>query len=320
MNSRRATTPFPESGLVATKSRSQKKRSRSYSLLSVSCLRGVRVGLLVCLAALLALCACEWNLWGVLTRPTVEDRVKENLSGEPPAPGPVAVNPDSFSFAVFGDPQIQHDNVSRLGRFKQEVAVRSIDFFCVLGDLTNDATMDEVDSIKLDLDRIGIPYYATIGNHDLFQTDGWERFKENYGPSCYPVVIADRIKLIFLDTADGTIGPTQFDWLETELQDSAHVKMVLTHFPVYDGGKPLMWRLASDAERVKVQSLLEKYGAYAWCAGHTHGLRHTQVGAVHHLTCGAMAPDGVGLDYGNPGFLLFTFAHDSLSWQFVELN
>ena len=275
---------------------------------------------LLCFAALLALCACKWDLWAIATRKTVEQRVREDLSGQPPAPGPVTVNPDSFRFAVFGDPQIRQDNVNRLGKFKQEVADRSIDFFCVLGDLTNDATMDEVDSIKLDLDRVGIPYYATIGNHDMFQTDGWERFKENYGPSCYPVVIADRIKLIFLDTADGTIGPTQFDWLESELQDSAHINIVLTHYPVFDGEKPIMWRLASDAERVKVQSMLEKYGAYAWCAGHIHGLRHTQVDAVHHFTCGAMAPDGVGLDYGNPGFLLFTFAHDSLSWEFVEIE
>ena len=138
------------------------------------------------------------------------------------------------------------------------------------------------------------------------------------GPSCFPVVIADRIKLIFLDTADGTIGPTQFDWFETELQDSACIKLVLTHFPVFDGEKPIMWRMASAAERAKLQSLLEKYAVYAWCAGHIHGLRHTQVGAVHHLTCGAMAP-GV-LDYGNPGYLLFTFAHDSLSWKFVEID
>jgi 3',5'-cyclic AMP phosphodiesterase CpdA len=274
--------------------------------------------LLAGFAALLALCACEWDLWGIVTRPTVEDRVKENLSGEPPAPGPVAVNPDSFRFAVFGDPQVGHDYLSSLGRFKQEVADRDIDFFCVLGDLTNDATPDEVDSTKAQLDRVGIPFYATIGNHDFYQADGWQRFKENYGPSCFPVVIADRIKLIFLDTADGTLGPTQFDWLDSELADDRFTKIVLTHYPVFDGEKPIMWRLASDAERVKVQSLLERYGAYAWCAGHIHGLRHTQVDSVHHFTCGAMAP-GV-LDYGNPGYLLFTFAHDSLSWQFEELD
>jgi len=279
---------------------------------------GSRRAFLFALAGLLALCACEWDLWGIVTRPTVEDRVRDNLSGDPPAPGPVPVNPDSFRFAVFGDPQIKHDYLSSLGRFKQEVADRGIDFFCVLGDLTNDATPDEVDTVKLQLDRVGIPYYATIGNHDLYQADGWERFKQNYGPSCYAVVIADRVKLIFLDTADGTIGPAQFDWLASELQDSSYIRLVLTHFPAYDGEKPIMWRLASDAERAKVQGLLERYGAYAWCAGHIHGLRHTQVDAVHHLTCGAMAPGK--LDYGNPGYLLFTFARDSLSWEFVELN
>jgi len=257
-------------------------------------------------------------VWGIITRPTIEQRVRECLAGDLPEPEPVAVDPDSFCFAVFGDPQIHSDYHSSLDRFRQEVAQRGIDFFCVLGDLTNDATSDECDSIKLQLERVGIPYYVTIGNHDLFQADGWERFKEDYGPSCYPVAIADRIKLIFLDTADGTLGPAQFDWFESELADSRFTKIVLTHFPVFDGEKPIMWRLASDAERVKVQSLLERYGAYAWCAGHIHGLRHLQVDSVHHFTCGAMAPGT--LDYGDPGYLLFTFAHDSLSWQFVELN
>ncbi len=268
-------------------------------------------------AVLLALCACDWDLWGIATRPPVEARVKECLSDTVAVPKTVAVNPDSFSFAVFGDPQIGHDYRSRLGRFRQEVTERGIDFFCVLGALTNDATPDEVDSIYLQLERVGVPYYATIGNHDLYQGDGWERFKENYGPSCYSVVIASRIKLIFLDTADGTIGPTQFDWLEGELKDSGLIKIVLTHYPVFDGEKPIMWRLASGAERVKVQSLLGRYGAFAWCAGHIHGWRHMQVASVNHFTCGAMAQQ---LDYGNPGYLLFTFAHDSLSWEFVELD
>jgi predicted phosphodiesterase len=276
-----------------------------------------RRAFLLGLSALLAFCACEWDLWGIVARPTVEDRVRDNLSGMPPAPGPVAVNPDSFRFAVFGDPQIEHDYQTSLVRFRQEVADRGIDFFCVLGDLTNDATPDEVDSIKLQLGRVGVPYYATIGNHDMFQADGWERFKENYGPSCYVVVIADRLKLIFLDTADGTLGPTQFGWFESELADSAYIKVVCTHFPVYDGEKPLMQRLASDAERAKVQSRLERYGAHYWCAGHIHGLRDTQVDSVHHLTCGAMAPGT--LDYGSSGYLLFTFARESLSYEFVEL-
>jgi hypothetical protein len=276
-----------------------------------------RRAVLLGLSILLALCACEWDLWAIATRPSVEVRVQESLSGNPPAPGPVAVDPDSFRFAVFGDPQIGRDYQSSLGRFKEEVGDRGIGFFCVLGDLTNDATPDECDSIKYQLDRVGIPYYATIGNHDLYQAGAWERFKDEYGPSCYQVVIADRIKLLFLDTADGTLGPTQFDWLETELRDDRFVKLVLTHFPVYYGERLALARLASPAERAKVQSLLQRFGVFAWCAGHIHGLRHIQVGTVYHLTCGAMASD---LDYGDPGYLLLTFADDSLSWEFVDLR
>jgi predicted phosphodiesterase len=269
-------------------------------------------------ASLLVLGACQWDVWGIITRPTVEQRVRECLAGDLLAPEPVAIDPDSFCFAVFGDPQIHTDYHSSLDRFRQEVVQRGIDFFCVLGDLTNDATPEECDSIKLQLERVGVPYYVTIGNHDLFQADGWERFKADYGPSCYAVTIADRIKLIFLDTADGTLGPTQFDWFEDELVDTGLIKLALTHFPVYDGERPIMWRLASDAERVKVQSLLERHHAFAWCSGHIHGWRHLQVDSVHHFTCGAMAPGT--LDYGSPGYLLFTFAHDSLSWEFVGME
>jgi len=269
------------------------------------------------LALGLVLSSCKWDLWAIAARPTVEERVKDNLSGEMPTPGPVHVNPYSFRFAVFGDPQIGDDFESTLGRFGREVADRSIDFFCVLGDLTNDATSVECESIKAQLGRVGAPYYTTIGNHDLFQAGAWGRFKEEYGPSCYAVVIADRIKLIFLDTADGTIGPTQFDWFESELQDSGYTKLVLTHYPVFDGGKPIMGRLASDAERAKVQGRLERNGAYAWCAGHIHGLRDARVGSVHHLTCGAMAQE---LDYGEPAYVLFTCVSGSLSYELVKLN
>jgi len=77
-----------------------------------------------------------------------------------------------------------------------------------------------------------------------------------------------------------------------------------------------MWRIASPVERAKLQSLLEKYGVYAWCAGHIHGWRHAVVEGVNHFTCGTMVPGA--LDYGTgKGYLLFTFVHDSLSWQRV---
>ncbi len=264
----------------------------------------------------LLLGGCTWDLDQAICHPSVERRVTESLSGELGVPEPVAVNPDSFRFAMFGDPQVHADLEHRLGRFAQDIGPNGIDFFCVLGDLTHDATEAEIAVIKAGLDSVGVPYYVTLGNHDLYQRDGWDRFKEEFGPSCYSVVIADRVKLIFLDTADGTVGKTQFDWLERELDDNRYVKVVGTHFPCYDGITPCMWRMAGAAERYKLQYLLQEYGAYAFVSGHIHGWRYTLVQDVHHFIVGTMAPGG--LDYGTHGYLLLTFSRGILSWDRVE--
>jgi len=271
---------------------------------------------LLAAAILLAVCACEWDLWAIATRPGVEDRVQENIDGNPPAPGPVAVDPDSFRFAVFGDPQVRHDYQTRLGRFKQEVADRGIDFFCVLGDLTNDGTKAEQGFAEAQFDSVGRPYYCALGNHDLYQAGGWEWFKTTFGPSCYTVVIGDRVKLLFLDTADGLLGQVQFDWLETELgRGQGLVQIVCTHFGVYAGTAPIMFRMPSTEERAKLISLLTRYGVRAMVSGHLHGYRHTQINETDYFIS-AMPPEG--MDYGNPGYVLFTWAHDSLSWERFE--
>jgi predicted phosphodiesterase len=267
----------------------------------------------------LLLCGCDWDLTQAAFHPSVEQRVAEGLSGELGTPKPVEVDPDSFRFAMFGDPQVHSDSIHMLDRFSEDIGPRHIDFFCVLGDLTHDATEDEVGFIKQALDAVGIPYYVTVGNHDLYQAEGWDRFKQAFGPATYSVVFARRVRLVFIDTASEVVGPTQFDWLESELlqEPGPYVTLVGTHFPVYDGITPTLYRTGSTAERYKLQHLLQSSGAYALVSGHIHAFRHTVAGGVHHFICGAMAPDK--LDYGNRGYLLFTFAHDSLSWEFVEI-
>ena len=273
--------------------------------------------LVLALALALGL-ACDWDLSQSFVHPSVEDRVRASLAGDFGTPVPPSVNPDSFRFALFGDPQVKSDGVHRLDRFREDVAARDIDFFCVLGDLTHDATAAEVELIKAALDSIGIPYYATAGNHDLYQADGWQLFTDNFGPSCYAITIGDVLKLILLDTASGTIGPTQFDWLEAELGGPGpHAKVVGTHFPCYDGITPNLYRMAGAAERYKLQYLLREHGAYAFVSGHIHGWRHTVAGDVHHFIAGSMASGG--LDYGVPGYLLLTCVRGNLSWEFVRL-
>ena len=271
---------------------------------------------LVCglLLWLLAVSGCDLDWGQFFFHPTIADRMLDNA--ELTSPGPVPVNPDSFRFAMFGDPQVRADGTSLLGRFRADAVTKGIDFFCVLGDLTNDGTEEEQGFAKAQFDSVGRPYYCALGNHDLYQAGGWEWFKATFGPSCYTVVIGNRVKLLFLDTADGLLGQVQFDWLETELgRGQGLVQIVCTHFGVYAGAAPIMFRMPSTEERAKLISLLTRYGVRAMVSGHLHGYRHTRINETDYFIS-AMPPEG--MDYGNPGYVLFTWANDSLSWERVE--
>jgi 3',5'-cyclic AMP phosphodiesterase CpdA len=267
-------------------------------------------GALLLAALLVGGCDLDWGQF--FFHPTIADRMHDN-AGLTPAEA-VAVNPDSFRFAMFGDVHVRADGSSLLGWFRQDAVPRNLDFFCVLGDLTNDATAEEQVFAKAQLDSVGLPYYCTLGNHDLYQAGGWEWFKSTFGPSSYTVVIGNRVKLLFLDSAEGRLGEQQFDWLETELdRGQGLVQIVCTHFAVYAGTAPIMFRLASTQERARLISLLRRYGVHSMVSGHLHGWRHARIEGTNYFIS-AMPLEDL-MDYGKPGYVLFTWAHDSLSWE-----
>jgi 3',5'-cyclic AMP phosphodiesterase CpdA len=258
--------------------------------------------------------ACEWDMGQFIAHPAVDQRVRESLADSVVAP----TLPDSFRFAVISDIHIGEDGTGRIPAFRDSIASRGLGFFCVTGDLTDGGTPDQYALAKAALDSAGLPYLVTIGNHDLYQASGWTSFKTLFGPSCYSVVVGDRLKLIFLDTADGLVGQRQFDWLEDELNDGdATVKIVLSHYSFYDGTTPIVWRFASGPERYKLQYYLDSFGVKAYVGGHLHGWRHTTIDSVEHFI-NALSPGE--MDYGEPGILIFTFANDSLSWEHVTVD
>ncbi|MGZ3708463.1 MAG: metallophosphoesterase family protein [Bdellovibrionota bacterium] len=273
------------------------------------------------LLAFLPVIGCGKNLLEMFAHPTVESRVADSLSGALAVPAAMTpADPTNFNFAVFADVQVRPENKTLLSRFTQDVGPKNISFFVVLGDLTEDGLNDEFTKIKTALDGVGIPYSAAIGNHDLFQEGsdgGWNRWKTVFGSSTYSVTIAGAVRLILLDTSSGEIGPSQFDWLQGQLTQPSPPPFTIvgSHYPIYDGITPMIWRLSSAAERYKLTGMLNQYGVYAYVGGHIHEYRQSQVASVLHLTVGSMYP--YGLDYGNHGYVLFTYNHGAMSWQWV---
>ncbi|MCL6465753.1 MAG: metallophosphoesterase [candidate division WOR-3 bacterium] len=269
--------------------------------------------LLVLKVLLLIFIGCEADLKEAFFHPDVEKRVKESFALAAPAPVPVG---DTFEFAVFGDVHIGKAAGCYLEQFRCDVDSLGIEFFCVLGDITEHGRGVEYDSARNVLAAIA-PFYPTIGNHDLYSASGWEDFKQTFGPATYAIQIGTRLKLIFFDTAEGEVGKTQFNWLKDVLADTSTTKLVFTHFPIYDGTIPGPFRLAANSERAKLMSLLVRNQVYAYCCGHIHGWRQTTVDGVQHLIVGTMSR---ALDFGSPGYLLFLVRGDSISWRFVSFD
>lgn len=275
---------------------------------------------LAAICLLLLLSSCYWDLGQVLFHPDIETRALESLRLPPPEPP--QVNPDSFLFAIFSDLHTGSGARDFLPEYRRHAESLGIAFCCIAGDLTENAFLSEFQTCRRRLDSLGT-WFVTIGNHDLYQAGAWQDFKEYFGPSCYLVTVAGRLRLIFLDTGEGRLGARQFNWLERQLADtlwyssSPNWTIVITHFPLYDGKAPGIYRLASAAERAKLQSLLQRHRVYALVSGHIHGWRHTLVDSVNHFIIGTITDH---LDYGKPGYILFRVVRDSLYWEHIEFR
>jgi predicted phosphodiesterase len=265
--------------------------------------------------------SCQKDPFQVLFHPTTNSRVSDSISGQVGVPAPIPVNNQQFNFAVFGDVHMQSDGTSLLPRLAGDLPTRAINFFVILGDITEDGSSAEFAAVKSALVSMGTPFYATIGNHDLFQggnNGGWNTWKSTFGAATYSVTIGNAVKFIFLDTASGEIGDVQFAWLQGQLGNKNLITFVCSHYGLADGLSPPFWRLESVDERYKLTSLLNTSGAYAMVAGHRHAFQFTQIGNLQHFLAGTMYPKSV--DAGSHGYLLFSYNAGAISWKMISLD
>ncbi len=86
--------------------------------------------------------------------------------------------------------------------------------------------------------------FSILGNHDLYN-NGSKYFLKKLFPysSSYHFTIDTDISddysgfsYYFLDTANGTTGPTQLEDFKTKIYADPHPKVILTHYPIWAGG------------------------------------------------------------------------------------
>lgn len=204
--------------------------------------------------------------------------------------------PGPFRFVAFGDIQTGLPTVDDV--FAEIATVTPPPRFVVfMGDLTERAEEDEYELADDQLTTLSIPFYATLGNHELWADPA--RYRARYGRASYQFTYRD-VAFTFVDSGDAGLAPAVEDELDGWLaaaRDRVHV--FLTHFPPID---PVGTRYGSFRSRRDAHRLLEKLAAAGvdlTLYGHVHSyLQFENAGIPAFISGGGGARperwDGVG--------------------------
>jgi 3',5'-cyclic AMP phosphodiesterase CpdA len=205
----------------------------------------------------------------------------------------------TWRFALLSDIQEAIDRVQDI--YTRMNADPSIEFVVSAGDLTTRGAPEQLDRFKAELERLRVPFFATLGNHELGTDDG-APFQRAFGRASFRFLYGG-VTFTYLDSASATIDPRVYDWLNgwlDEARGGTHV--VLMHIPPID---PIGVRNGSFAERneaAKLLALLAGGNVDLTLYGHIHTYYpFSNAGIPAHIAGGGGAIperfDGIGRHY-----------------------
>jgi Calcineurin-like phosphoesterase len=180
------------------------------------------------------------------------------------------LKPDSIRFAVIGDSGTGEREQYEVGTVM--VKARQgfpFTFVIMLGDniYGRERPEDFVQKFERPYKPLldaGIPFYASLGNHD----DSNQRFYKlfNMNGERYYTFTKGPVRFFVLDS--NYMDPKQLSWLENALKESSEPwKIAYFHHPLYSSGA----RHGPEVElRAQVEPLFVQYGVSAVFAGHEH--------------------------------------------------
>ena len=210
----------------------------------------------------------------------------------PPATG------GALHLAVISD---IHDNLTTFARFVDLVHQSHPEMVLFTGDLTLAGQTDQFDLMFDRLPALEVPFYATLGNHELMGPAA-ARFEERIGPASVSFNVRG-VQLLLVDSASALVAAELYGWLSQQLsQRPDGPALVLTHIPPLDpdGTRDHAFCVRDDADHF-LQVLAEGNTTHLF-VGHIHTYaKYTLRGIPVTLEGGGggavEALDGVGHHY-----------------------
>jgi 3',5'-cyclic-AMP phosphodiesterase len=194
--------------------------------------------------------------------------------------------PSAFRFAVMSDVQEAIDRVQDI--YEVMNAEPEIDFLLGAGDLTEQGTRDQLERFERELGGLEIPYYTTLGNHELGQSPSL--YQDFFGRGSQSFEYRG-VRFTLLDSASASIDPIVFGWLDEWLErglNSGHV--VAMHIPPLDPVGVRNGAFANRNEAAKLLGRLAAAGVDLTLYGHIHSYYHFEnAGMPAHVSGGGGA-------------------------------
>lgn len=192
-----------------------------------------------------------------------------------------------FSFIVVADTHVYHGNASKLvalkERLNQDKANGANDKFLIAcGDISQRGDTKDFLAFRNALEP-EYQVYTTLGNHDLY-FDGWHNYREIFGKSCYTFKAGSAVRFVCFDSANGTLGRKQRNWLEGVLKNSAEsLCIVFTHFELFSPNSTTIQQYTDIEEAYYLIHLFKKTGVDYVFMGHSHDYYDKEVNGTHYV-------------------------------------
>ena len=171
-----------------------------------------------------------------------------------------------YRFGVLSDVQEAIDRVGDIHRKINETP--NVRFVLGIGDLTQRGYREQLERFQTELEALEVPYFATLGNHEL--GDGPPAYHELVGRGSSHFVYRG-VHYSLVDSASATIDPEVYDWLDgwlDEGRDAVHIFGM--HIPPLDPVGSRNGAFGSRAEAAKLLTRLSEGRVDLTLYGHIH--------------------------------------------------
>ena len=289
-----------------------------------------RLILYVAFVILLPSCTPNYDMAGMLngSSPEVSTRFEQSMAYNDSVGIPAVVVP-SADYRVYVCTDSHIDSIpTNLTTFVQAAAADTLcPLLLHLGDLVNAQGHIPYAVSLLTPNQSPLTTFLALGNHDIYFNQ-WDEWRSYFGTSVYwfytmlpDSTVLDRF--ICLDSAEGTLGTSQLQWLR-ELLTTNHLPLttnhpfrhtiVFTHTHLFkrDNSQGHTSNYAIE-ETYELTSLLEQGGVDMYWCGHDHSREITDYAGFTSIVVDAIE------DHYPPAFYMIADFSDQINYRFIQL-